>query len=576
MNGAPDASPRRAYLHWFALLAVTAIVLAAGAGVGVFDRDEARFALAVREMRAAGEWFVPTNWGTPRYHKPILAYWLAIASENLLGPGERALRLPSLLAGLVAVAATVALARRRAGEALALRAGLVLATTLLFVLEAKLLTADALLLATTTVAVLAWTARRESSGSTFGWNVLFWIAVALGLLAKGVNVLFLLAIACTASALERPRGDRPRRLALALVVLGALAAALPAVAALGPVLCGAAALLLIGLDRAGWRAAWRASGAIWGLPLCLAIVATWLGPAWAATDGAFLREAVGHHLVARTAQAFEGHAGPPGFYLVTSLAFLFPWAALLPRALRRAWSQPSERFLVAWVVGPWLLLECSASKLPHYVLVSLPAVAILVARELAARADAGRSRLTRDERALIALPALLFLVGGARLAAVETQGATLAFAGIAALGAAFLAALVIGPARWPSPLGRLATLALALYLWLGAVALPALESSRLPRRLGDELARLAKPGEPVHLYRWFPASVGVSLPAGHPVLLEPDDELSGERGLVVVETRRLETFLARHPGSWTRVGDLRGRKGLDAEEVVVLRRQTER
>src|SRR5262245_45828632 len=80
------------------LIAVVAVVLLAGSRASVFDRDEARFALAVREMRARGDLVLPTNWGEPRYHKPILAYWLALASEQVLGRSELAWRLPSIAA----------------------------------------------------------------------------------------------------------------------------------------------------------------------------------------------------------------------------------------------------------------------------------------------------------------------------------------------------------------------------------------------------------------------------------------------------------------------------------------------
>lgn len=121
------------------MLAASATLLLLGsAGASEFDHDEARFALAVREMRASGELVVPTNWGEPRYHKPILAYWLALGAERLFGPCEFAWRLPSAVAGLVTLAATLALARRRYGERVALRAVAILGTSLVFVVGARI------------------------------------------------------------------------------------------------------------------------------------------------------------------------------------------------------------------------------------------------------------------------------------------------------------------------------------------------------------------------------------------------------------------------------------------------------
>ena len=53
-----------------------ALNLAGNDRVGLWDRDEPRYATCTREMRARGDWLHPTFNGQPRYHKPILIYWL--------------------------------------------------------------------------------------------------------------------------------------------------------------------------------------------------------------------------------------------------------------------------------------------------------------------------------------------------------------------------------------------------------------------------------------------------------------------------------------------------------------------
>jgi 4-amino-4-deoxy-L-arabinose transferase-like glycosyltransferase len=53
------------------------------------------------------------------------------------------------------------------------------------------------------------------------------------------------------------------------------------------------------------------------------------------------------------------------------------------RALPQAWSErmtPPVRLLLAWVVPTWLLFEAVATKLPHYVLPTFPALMLLGAR----------------------------------------------------------------------------------------------------------------------------------------------------------------------------------------------------
>ena len=98
--------------------------LAGNGRTGLWDRDEPRYAVCVREMRARGDWIFPTFNGEPRYHKPILIYWLMGLGTALGGDNPFGVRLVSAVAGaahgagrLVAGPADVRTARRPAGRA---------------------------------------------------------------------------------------------------------------------------------------------------------------------------------------------------------------------------------------------------------------------------------------------------------------------------------------------------------------------------------------------------------------------------------------------------------------------------
>ncbi len=499
-----------------------ALFLVGSDGVGVVDRDEARFALAVREMADRGDWLVPTNWGELRHQKPILIYWLGLLSQGLLGTSVFALRLPSALSMTGTVVLTAWAAARLFGPAVGLRAGWILATTVFAVIQAHAFTADAALLLGTSASFWAWALLRHDPDVRRGpWRAAFWLGVTWGALAKLVNVAYLGA---AGAALAVPAlGPRARRGLAAALAVGVLAVAIPGAGALGTaVLVGTLGFFAVrSLARDEGRRGWVALGAIWGAPLALGLFAAWGVPALLATDGGFWSRGVEGDLVARTARPFEGHAGVPGYYLATTPIALLPWGALLPAALwlgvRRNGIAPTRGFLLAWLAGPWLLLELVSTKLPHYMLATFPALATLVALELVRRERepgplaAGWRRL---EAALFALPVLGVAVVAAGLALRVDLGWVRLSAGAAALVAVLGAvlggrALLAGSRRlFPG----LALAAAALYAVTFGGVFPALEPLRIAAPLAAAIERHWRPGERLLFHKFTEASVGYALP----------------------------------------------------------------
>jgi 4-amino-4-deoxy-L-arabinose transferase-like glycosyltransferase len=492
--------------------------------VSVFDRDEARFALAVREMTDRGDWTVPTNFGALRFHKPILVYWLALVAQELVGRGELALRLPSALCATATVLLTVLFGRRLFGERVGWRAGWILATALVFVAEAHAFTADAALLLGTTSSFLAWAMLRERATRPGGWRLLFWLGIAWGALAKLVNLAFLPAAGAALAALEGRIDAATRRRVGWLIGLGALAVAVPHLGSLGPGATGIAFALLAwnAWRRRTERAASAGLGARWGVPLALGLLALWGVPALLRTRGAFWTLGVNQELMGQAARPFEGHVGIPGFYLGSTLLAFLPWSALLPLALLGAWraraGDARQRFLLAWIAGPWLLLELFSSKLPHYMLVTFPALALCTSLEWERRlsspaAPSGRWRAL--EAVLFGLPALgiaaLAFSGVARLSPGGLRAALLA-TGLLALGVAAWGARRLALGRYArAPLGIAAGFA-ALYLCFFALVLPAVEPLRLARPLAAAVSHALRPEERLISFSVSHASVGYYLP----------------------------------------------------------------
>lgn len=95
---------------------------------------EDRWAEVVRQMRLTGDYFHPTINGRPYFDKPLLSYWfiaLVVAVTGRLD--EWVVRLPSAIAGLLGLWATMNLGRRLWSGQCARAAGWVLLTTYGFI-----------------------------------------------------------------------------------------------------------------------------------------------------------------------------------------------------------------------------------------------------------------------------------------------------------------------------------------------------------------------------------------------------------------------------------------------------------
>lgn len=315
----------------YALLALV-LNLAGNERTGLWDRDEPRYAVCVREMRERGDWIFPTFNGEPRYHKPVLIYWLMRAGTALGGDNPFGARLISSLAGAATVLGVTLLGRRMLGPKGGL-AGLILATAPIAVAESKLATTDATLaLFVFGCQFCIWELGKRSSRWLAGF---FWLCLSLSILVKG------------------PVG--PALLAASFAVAWC---------------CG---WRTVAFKRLHWR-----NGLI-GLAI---LTLPWFIAISIASGGEFLRFAVGRQILHRVAHDMEAHGGFPGYYAVVSLLAFFPWSAFIPAAMVGAWvrrkSDPRFGFLMGWVIGPLLLLECFQTKLIHYYLPAFPACALLL------------------------------------------------------------------------------------------------------------------------------------------------------------------------------------------------------
>lgn len=391
----PPVPGRRLARHGYAVLALVCLLLWAPGilSLPALDRDESRFAESSRQMLDSGN-YVDIRFGqVPRYKKPVGIYWLQAAATAIAGPltghaGDHSriwtYRLPSLLGGMAAAMLTFWCGALFSAEA-GLFAGLLVAASLLLTGEANQATTDAALLATVMftqgVLLRSWRAAREGANvpaPSPGLVMAGWAALALGILLKG-----------------------PVTPGVAIVTIAVLA----------------------GWERwqkkkfdLAWLAATRP---LRGIALAVAITAPWLIAITIQSHGAFFQQSLGGDFAAKVAEGQEGHGAPPGYYLLASSltfwpAILFVLPGIGLAVTRRA--EPGVRFLIAWAAGWWLLVELVPTKLPNYVLPSLPPLAILAALWLTAAKDQ-QSDATGWRRVLPFVAAAQALLGLAALSA---------------------------------------------------------------------------------------------------------------------------------------------------------------
>ncbi len=448
-----------------------------GSVLGLVGADEPRYAQVAREMLKRHDYITPVLYGKPWLEKPALYYWRAMFTFKDFGIHDWSARIPSAEFAWILIF-LIYLHMRRFRPGGQLDAALITVSCAGIIGFARGASTDMQLAAPFCIGMLGWYAWYETDKKFWLFDIYFFGGAAT--LAKGP---------------------------------------------VAPFMAGCIILLFAAL-RKEWSLIRRT---IWipGIVLYLAMVLPWF-IAVQHRNPQFFRIFFWEHNLERFATDRFHHAKPIWYYIPVMGLALMPWLALACGAMWDAvrtsideWKvrrNPDRyvgnprtgdafpEFLVLWAIFPVIFFSFSDSKLPGYILPSVPPITILCGDYL------NRVRKRGLRHGLLYLHALTVgtLVGGALMLPqiLVHSGAwppARVIASAVIVGAAVAVAVVVIVLRFGTGRLRIATLvpvALILVFVLGTRNGVLLDQKYSARTLAHELAAL--PDEP-HLVAVFQA-----------------------------------------------------------------------
>lgn len=515
------------------ILLALAVFLPGQHSLPPLDRDEPRFTQATKQMVESGNYVDIRFQDVPRYKKPIGIYWLQAVAVKATGFGADApiwvYRIPSLLGALAGVLLVFWTARAFLPAEPALLAAGVAALTILLGVEAHLGKTDAVLFGTIMAAQGAlayiWRAARRGEPVGLALPLIFWLALALGVLVKGP---------------------------------------------IGPMVAGLTALALALSER---RFAWlKALRPVSGLILLVVVVAPWFVAIALASKGAFFTEAVGKDMLGKVGQGQEAHWAPPLTYLVVSLATFWPLPPFTVAAAPAIWRlrrTEAIRFAFAWAVPSWIVFEVVSTKLPHYVLPLMPAVALATVAALTTERSGASLALRIAAAILMALVPVVLALAAIILPFSlgdypNPLGAVLVIAGaiVGVFAAIRLGRRRIDDLRKAVPLAGLSAVFVLIGLW--AFVLPNLRPVWISPRLVEAARSVAGCPDPTIASVGFNEPSLVFLAGTGTKLVDPAagvDALKGGGCVVAAVDRRFEQVFKEEAAEEHVPVELKGREG---------------
>lgn len=379
---------RMPLIFWVGSIFTVVFLYFFGLSIPLLGPDEPRYSQVAREMWLRGDWVTPTLGGAHWFEKPALLYWLEMLSFSIFGVSEFSARFGSAVFGLGVIACLVLLGNRyestqnrpqidrsaeigRFGSWL----GLIAATSLGVIVFSRGASFDIIVTFPLTASLIGFFVYDQcSSGSIrirYAGLTAFYLFIGVALIAKGlIGIVFPFAIVGGYFVLRRR-------------------------------LPGSEFLISL----------------VWGTALAAAVASVWYWPMYRAHGWEFIDEFfVQHHFQRFTSNKYL-HPQPFIFFFWVLPLMVLPW---MPAFLAAMWtyvrnafradgsedsptrktsflSDPLLSFALVWLLVPLAFFSFSGSKLPGYILPSVPPAIVITATFLYQRLN-----LHKWKRAVVA------------------------------------------------------------------------------------------------------------------------------------------------------------------------------
>ena len=337
------------------------------------DRDEARFAQASRQMAQSNDYINIKFQDEIRAKKPVGIYWLQAVSGNIFGLLDiGSFRIPSLISSIISIVFTGLIARLIFPLHQSLIVALFFASSMAFMGEAHLAKTDATLLSLLCIqqyCLLKLILKKENSiKAKYLYPIIIWVVFSFGVLVKGPLSLAILFPTIIAYCFIRK--------SFSLVKL------------LNPIL---------------------------GILICACIILPWFVAIDNSTQGLFFQKAFYDDFFNKLQSGQEGHGAWPGTHLLFLSIAIWPIATFLPGLILFVMQNKTNsvvQFLICWIIPFWLIIEVVPTKLFHYSLPVLPAIAILAVGSLFHLKSQINNLQSSFQKRIILLLSIIFGSGG--------------------------------------------------------------------------------------------------------------------------------------------------------------------